>query len=407
MKLLTMLFRRDTDGVKPQCLQDNAHSTAGEAVRVMWFLGPQASSWNGVSQYSLVLIQALSCHSDFQVKMIDIPAKPRSLKRYWWQFAVYPLRAFRGARSCGVVLLYQEDLSFLIPIIRLAGGRVCVLVHHVQRTGQARGAVEKLKNWYIRLMQPMIAKADLVLVPSEVTAREVLEIVPLSPDRLRIVPNPFDDRYTSLDTPHAARVRARVALQKRFGLSMGDAFVLLNVGSDETRKNNVTLFRALATMARKDIVVVRVGSAINLANRHECMAIAAAAGVQAYFIDRVDDEELRYFYQGADAHVSPSLQEGFGRTVIEAQMAGIPVIASALQVYRDTMRDSFLAVSDPTDPVAWATEITRLVDDPSLASELAQRGKKNSQRFSSHVVCSLLCSSLHSIVQSNRDEQRL
>ena len=407
MRIFSASFERHREAGRRQCSHDDVQSSTSEVPRVAWFLGPRTSSWNGVGQHSLVLIRALTSRCGFQVDTIDIPAEPRSLKRYWWQFAIYPIRVFQRARSCDVVLLYQEDLSFLVPIARLAGGRVCVFVHHIRRPGQARDGVERLKSLYVRLVQPMIAKADLVLVPSKVTAQEVLASLAIPSSRLQVVPCPFDDRYVSgIDVKRSeARTRARGILKERFGISTRDAFVLLNVGSDETRKNNVTLFRAVARLVGKDIVVVRVGAAINSANRLECKAIAAESGVDAYFVDKVGDEDLGYFYQAADAHVSPSLHEGFGRTVIEAQIAGIPVIASGLEVYRETMGDSFLAINEPTNPVAWESGIARLMSDPSLVGELIERGKRNSVRYSSQVVGSLLRINLDRIIQKVENHQ--
>src|SRR5471032_3570582 len=118
-----------------------------EAARVVWFLGPRSASWNGVMRYSLDCFELMAGFSDFKIEAIDIPAKPRSLRRYWTQFVIYPLRAVAVARSCSLIVLYQEDLSFMIPIIRLAGGRVGIVLHHVQHPGAARGIVEKLKSW--------------------------------------------------------------------------------------------------------------------------------------------------------------------------------------------------------------------------------------------------------------------
>jgi glycosyltransferase involved in cell wall biosynthesis len=77
--------------------------------------------------------------------------------------------------------------------------------------------------------------------------------------------------------------------------------------------------------------------------------------------------------------------------VIEAQLVGIPVIASDLAVYRSTMGDSFLPVAGLTDPAAWAANIGRLAGDPSLSAELVQRGYVNAKRFSPSVVGALLC----------------
>jgi len=358
-------------------------------LRVVWFMGPSSSSWNGVSQHSLIFIRALNRTNGFHVETIDIPAQPRSLKRYWWQFAVYPLLAIRAARSSGMVVLYQEDLSFLVPLIRLAGGKVCVFFHHVQRKGQARGVLERLKELYIRMIRRQVARADLVLVESEVTSTELREVVPVAAERILIMPCPFEDKYSPLDepTPRAARARARAILKERIGLDIGDAILLLNVGSDETRKNNVTLFRALARMERKDLVIVRAGQPFNLANRKECTALATESGIRAHFFDSVSDEDLGYLYQAADMYVSASLHEGFGRTVIEAQIAGIPVVASNMPVYRASMGESFLPVSDPTDPDAWGTAIDRLATDPTLAERLIERGSINARQYFSDVLC--------------------
>ncbi len=374
-------------------------------VRVVWFMGPSSSSWNGVSQHSLIFIRALNRTTGFNVETIEIPAPARSLKRYWWQFVVYPRLAIRASRSSSMVVLYQEDLSFLVPLIRLAGGKVAVFFHHVQRKGQARGLMERLKEFYIRVIRRQVAGANLVLVESEVTSTELREVVPVAPERILIMPCPFEDKYSPLDepTPRAARARSREILKERIGLDIGDAILLLNVGSDETRKNNVTLFRALARMQRKDVVIVRAGQPFNLANRKECTTLASESGIRAHFFDSVSDDDLGYLYQAADMYVSASLHEGFGRTVIEAQIAGIPVVASNMPVYRASMGESFLPVGDPTDPDAWATQINRLATDPALADRLIERGRLNVRQYFSDVLCASLRDGLMKAVGADAD----
>ncbi|WP_446901859.1 glycosyltransferase [Burkholderia sp. YIM B11467] len=361
---------------------------ASQAVRVVWFLGPRPVSWNGVMRYSLKCIDFIPAFAGFDVEPIDIPAAPRSLRRYWTQFVLYPLRAVSAARAGHFVMLYQEDLAFMIPLIQWVGGRVGIVLHHVQRPGQVRGVVEKLKNAYMRLTQSLIATADVVLAPSEVTAQEALADLHIQADRLQVVPNAFDDRYAPIDA--GVREQARAALLARFGIRIGEALVVLNVGSDETRKNNATLFRALASLGRKDVVVLRVGSAQNQANRDECRAIAAQAGIVAHFVENVDDDDLGYFFQASDLYVSPTLHEGFGRTVIEAQFVGVPVVASDLPVYRYTMGDSFVAVADAMDAAEWGRQIDRVAGDPTLRARLVSDGRANAQRFSSRAVSAQL-----------------
>lgn len=369
-------------------LSEKTQRLAAEPAKIVFFLGPRSASWNGVMQYSLDCIRMMSGCPDLAVDSIYIEAQPRSLKRYWSQLVGYPLRAIAAARSGSLIVLYQEDLCFLIPIIRLAGGRVCMILHHVQHPGQARGIVETLKNWYIRAMQPLVAKADLVLSPSDVTVNEARADIAVPADRIHAVPVAFDGRFKPVDP--AVRSLARETLKAKFGIAIGDELVLLNVGSDETRKNNATVFRALQKLGRKDVIVLRVGKALVESNRQECRDLASAAGVTVHFAQGVADEDMGYFYQASDIYVSPTLQEGFGRTVIEAQLVGIPVIASDLPVYRSTMGDAFVPVVNLTDEQEWATAINRVAADPSLRTTLAQRGFANATRYSTSVVGALL-----------------
>ncbi|RQS23226.1 glycosyltransferase [Burkholderia sp. Bp8998] len=374
------------------------------AARIVWFLGPRPASWNGVMRYSLMCIDLIPRNAGFDVEAIDIPAEPRSIRRYWTQFVAYPLRAVAAARSGSFVVLYQEDLAFMIPLIRWAGGRVGVVLHHVQHPGRVRGFVETLKSAYVRLTEALIARADVVITPSDATAQEAVKDIHVRAERIHVVPNAFDDRYAPVD----ARIReqARSLLLTRFGIRTGEALVLLNVGSDETRKNNVTLFRALALLGRKDVIVLRVGRAQNHDNRQECEDIARQAGVDAHFVENVNDEDLGYFYQAADLYVSPTLHEGFGRTVIEAQIVGVPIIASDLPVYRYTMGESFVAVADATDVVEWARQIERVACDASLRMDLVRDGRMNARRFSSQGVGSILCQALDRAVHGRPDTYR-
>ena len=366
------------------------------ATRIVWFLGPRPVSWNGVMRYSLMCIDLIPGGAGWHVQAVDIPAQPRSVRRYWTQFIVYPLRAVAAARAGAFVVLYQEDLAFLIPLIRLAGGRVAIVLHHVQRPDQVRGFVEKLKSAYVGLTQSLIAQADMVITPSDVTAREAVAAMRVRADQVQVVPNAFDDRHAPVDTQ--VRAHARSVLATRFGIRTGDALVVLNVGSDETRKNNATLFRALASLQNRKPVVLRVGHAQNQNNRRECATIAEQAGLDAHFIDHVDDDALGYFYQAADLYLSPTLHEGFGRTVIEAQAVGVPVIASDLPVYRYTMGDSFVPIADAMDVAEWARQIERVAGDPSLQAQLARSGRENATRFSSAAVGALLLRTLRRAV---------
>jgi len=93
---------------------------------------------------------------------------------------------------------------------------------------------------------------------------------------------------------------------------------------------------------------------------------------------RVDDDELAALLQGARALVFPSLYEGFGLPVVEAQALGCPVIASTSASIPEVAGDGalYFDATRPEDAVA----LVRSLDDDTRR-DLAARGRANVARF--------------------------
>ena len=94
----------------------------------------------------------------------------------------------------------------------------------------------------------------------------------------------------------------------------------------------------------------------------------------------VSDEVLSVLYANASALVFPTLFEGFGLPVVEAQAAGLPVICSGIDVLREVGGDGAVFV-DPHSAESIATAIVRVSDTPEESQALIQAGKANAQRF--------------------------
>ena len=86
----------------------------------------------------------------------------------------------------------------------------------------------------------------------------------------------------------------------------------------------------------------------------------------------------------AEVVLVPSRAEPFGNTAVEAQLAGRPVVASAVQGLREivTPGETGLLVP-PGDAAALAGAVAALLDDPVLAARLATAGRESAvRRFS-------------------------
>ncbi|PWR20807.1 glycosyltransferase family 4 protein [Zavarzinia compransoris] len=81
------------------------------------------------------------------------------------------------------------------------------------------------------------------------------------------------------------------------------------------------------------------------------------------------------FLSALDLYVMPSRHETFGIGILEAQAAGLPVIASACEGPRAVIRDGETGLLvPPGDAAALADAVARLSADPALAGDLARRG---------------------------------
>jgi glycosyltransferase involved in cell wall biosynthesis len=85
-----------------------------------------------------------------------------------------------------------------------------------------------------------------------------------------------------------------------------------------------------------------------------------------------------------DVFAFPSLYEGLCVAVIEAQAAGVPVVATPVGGIRETVVDGETGLLvPPRDPRALAAAIHRLLDDRELACRLADEARRRvGERFS-------------------------
>ena len=85
-------------------------------------------------------------------------------------------------------------------------------------------------------------------------------------------------------------------------------------------------------------------------------------------------------YSAADVFLFPTLYEGFGIPVIEAQSCGTPVLMSNVSSLPEVGGDAAVYV-DPYNEENICAGIEKIVGDTALAQELREKGYENATRF--------------------------
>jgi glycosyltransferase involved in cell wall biosynthesis len=84
--------------------------------------------------------------------------------------------------------------------------------------------------------------------------------------------------------------------------------------------------------------------------------------------------------------VLPSLNEGFGSTLVEAMACGAPAIVADAGALPEVAGDGAL-LFPPGEPETLAGLLRRVLNEPSLAADLSARGRARARAFDwSHVA---------------------
>lgn len=95
----------------------------------------------------------------------------------------------------------------------------------------------------------------------------------------------------------------------------------------------------------------------------------------------VPDGHVLPLLSGAEAFVLPSLYEGFGLPVLEAQQAGVPVVCSSAGSLPEVAGDAAVFF-DPLSVPDMGAKIARVAGDRDLQETLRRKGQTNVGRFS-------------------------
>lgn len=150
------------------------------------------------------------------------------------------------------------------------------------------------------------------------------------------------------------------------------------IGTIAKHKNVLPTASILSNAGIAVTIIGSVGSERVFRGSDERLGRAFSARVT--IVGGLPDEEVARLLSEASAFVLPSLYEGFGIPVLEAQVMECPVMAAARGALPEVCGDSAL-LFDPTDAKALVDGVLRLWTDPDLRRRTISKGLFNVQRW--------------------------
>lgn len=153
---------------------------------------------------------------------------------------------------------------------------------------------------------------------------------------------------------------------------------LLFTGNDSKRKNLSRIIEALDFCKSNHNLVLTGYSSMNPADPNADRRIKRQSNL--FKLNQVSPEELAFLYSKANLFLYPSLHEGFGLPILEAQNFCLPVITSNLASMPEVAGDGAILV-DPYSSKEIAQAINKL-DDKRVRKSLIKQGKLNTKKYS-------------------------
>ncbi|WP_158744220.1 glycosyltransferase family 4 protein [Acidisphaera sp. L21] len=211
-----------------------------------------------------------------------------------------------------------------------------------------------------RRYNAIMARGERIIAISHFVASRLKARHQVDPARLRIIPRGVD---TALFDPASVSGDRMARLAREWRLPDGAPIIVLPARLTRWKGHTVML-EALARLERRDVGLVLVGAEQGRTRfRRELIARAEALGIadRVRLVGHCDDMPAALML--ADVVANPSIEpEPFGRTVIEAQAMGRPVVVSDAGGTAETVEHGVTGWRvRPSDPVALAAAIDEIL----------------------------------------------
>lgn len=262
------------------------------------------------------------------------------------------------------VPLFTKSTCIVVPLI------TDLAVFRMPEVYQTSRAV-----WWKLQYRYLCRRADFFLAISEFTKNEMIQLLGISPQKIHVIPCAGPDLLTRVDDHEKI-----CALRKKYNLP--EKYMLF-VGNTNPRKNLLRMIHAF------DKAADQIDSSYHLVIAGEqgwkFSREAALQGIRykqrIHFIGFVEQQDMPALYSAAELFLFPTLYEGFGIPVIEAQMCGTPVLTSNCSSLPEVAGEAAVYVN-PYSEDSICAGLLQILNDPQLAAEMGRKGYENAGRFS-------------------------
>ena len=283
-------------------------------------------------------------------------------------------RHIRARKGNGEFVVHICDHSNAVYTRWLQDVPHLVTCHDVMAIMAARGHIPGLKTgWTGRLLQNWIFSglkhASYIICITEETRNDLLMLAPELEQRSCAIELPLN--YPFAPMPEQEAITQITPLTAGTALHLETDRFLFHVGGNQWYKNREGVIRIYSHLLAahpelSSLKLVMAGKPPT--EKMKELVLDENLADKVIFLTSVSDQQLCAFYSLAQVLIYPSLKEGFGWPIIEAQACACPVVTSNLAPMNRLAGPASL-LADPEKKPAFAEQIFQLLTDSFEARE--------------------------------------
>lgn len=347
----------------------------------------------GTENYSYQLLKALS-KIDTKKHQFIVYIRPGGNPKDSWpgNFTFKKINWSRFWTQVGLAMQTARDRldvlfvpSHTLPVIRRPGLKTVMTVHDLGVEYLPKMHQLKQRLYLKNITAYQFRSATRLIAVSKATKDDLVKRIGIDPGKIAVIHEGFNQKLFK-----PIKNELLINTLKHYDLELGKYFLF--VGTVQPRKNLERLIRAFCLHLRgvnKVTNKAQLGGKIKLAIvgskgwlSDEIYKLPGKFGIkdQVKFLGFVADKDLPALYSGAIALLFPSLFEGFGLPILEAQACGCPVLTSNISSMPEVAgKGAVLVNPESVEDIIRGIE---RVQETGIRQQLIQRGFANLKRFS-------------------------
>jgi glycosyltransferase involved in cell wall biosynthesis len=179
---------------------------------------------------------------------------------------------------------------------------------------------------------------------------------------------------------------SRADAREQFGLPV-DVPLIVSTGRITRAKNQIALLGALDRTPEAHLAIAGIGAAEDDLRQ---AAVERGTSDRLHLVGELRPDEIYSFLAAGDVFAFASLTETFGLSVVEAAIAGLPIVSNDLPVLREVLSvdgQSAAIFANADDEAQFSDAIASLLGDHSRAAALTKVGRQIAERYRPEAMC--------------------